>query len=108
MAGEDGTLSERMKNTPAAARVFAKTGTIGHGNTLSGYATTLRGERLLFSILGNNNNLHAQDANKVIDAICVAMVEELGRRNRTKRKKRKKVNAEVKEVGRKSIRSRFW
>jgi hypothetical protein len=32
----------------------------------------------LFSILGNNNNLHAQDANKVIDAICLAMVEELG------------------------------
>jgi serine-type D-Ala-D-Ala carboxypeptidase/endopeptidase (penicillin-binding protein 4) len=77
VAGEDGTLSDRMKNTPAAARVFAKTGTIGHGNALSGYATTVHGERLLFSILGNNNNLHAQDANKVIDAICVAMVEEL-------------------------------
>ena len=77
VAGEDGTLSDRMKDTPAAARIFAKTGTIGHGNALSGYATTLRGERLLFSILGNNN-LHAQDANKVIDAICVAMVEELG------------------------------
>ncbi len=84
VAGEDGTLSDRMKNTPAAARVFAKTGTIGHGNALSGYATTIRGERLLFSILGNNNNLHAQDANKVIDAICVAMVEELGREEKRK------------------------
>ena len=81
-AGEDGTLSDRMKNTPAAARVFAKTGTIGHGNALSGYATTVHGEKLLFSILGNNNNLHAQDANKVIDAICVAMVEELGQEKR--------------------------
>ena len=78
VAGEDGTLSDRMKNTAATARVFAKTGTIGHGNALSGYATTLHGEQLLFSILGNNNNLHAQDANKVIDSICVAMVEELG------------------------------
>lgn len=77
-AGEDGTLSERMKNTPAATRVFAKTGTIGHGNTLSGYATTIHGEHLAFSILGNNNNMHAQDANKVLDAICIAMVEELG------------------------------
>jgi D-alanyl-D-alanine carboxypeptidase/D-alanyl-D-alanine-endopeptidase (penicillin-binding protein 4) len=84
IAGEDGTLSDRMKNTPAAARIFAKTGTIGHGNTLSGYATTVRGERLLFSILGNNNNLHAQDANKVIDAICVAMVEELGQEKKRK------------------------
>jgi D-alanyl-D-alanine carboxypeptidase/D-alanyl-D-alanine-endopeptidase (penicillin-binding protein 4) len=87
VAGEDGTLSDRMKNTPATARVFAKTGTIGHGNTLSGYATTLHGERLLFSILGNNNNLHAQDANKVIDAICVAMVEELGPPPQTKKKR---------------------
>jgi serine-type D-Ala-D-Ala carboxypeptidase/endopeptidase (penicillin-binding protein 4) len=77
VAGEDGTLSDRMKNTPAAGRVFAKTGTIGRGNTLSGYATTVHGARLAFSILGNNNNLHAQDANKVLDAICVAMVEEL-------------------------------
>lgn len=85
LAGEDGTLSDRMKNTPAAGRVFAKTGTIGHGNTLSGYATTVRGERLLFSILGNNNNLHAQDANKVIDAICVAMVEELGEAGQEKK-----------------------
>jgi len=84
VAGEDGTLSDRMKNTPAASRVFAKTGTIGHGNALSGYATTLRGERLLFSILGNNNNLHAQDANKVIDAICIAMVEELGQEKKRK------------------------
>jgi D-alanyl-D-alanine carboxypeptidase/D-alanyl-D-alanine-endopeptidase (penicillin-binding protein 4) len=78
VAGEDGTLSERMKNTPAVKRIFAKTGTIGHGNSLSGYATTVHGGRLVFSILGNNNNMHAQDANKVIDAICVAMVEELG------------------------------
>ncbi|HEV7966362.1 MAG TPA: D-alanyl-D-alanine carboxypeptidase/D-alanyl-D-alanine-endopeptidase [Candidatus Acidoferrales bacterium] len=87
VAGEDGTLSDRMKNTTAAARVFAKTGTIGHGNALSGYATTVRGELLLFSILGNNNNLRAQEANKVIDAICVAMVEELGPAPRTQNKK---------------------
>jgi len=87
VAGEDGTLSERMKDTSAAARIFAKTGTIGHGNALSGYATTIRGERLLFSILGNNNNLHAQDANKVIDAICVAMVEELGVAPQAKKRK---------------------
>jgi len=83
-AGEDGTLAERMKNTPAAARIFAKTGTIGHGNALSGYATTVHGERLAFSILGNNNNMHAQDANKVIDAICIAMVEEPGAKEKGK------------------------
>jgi D-alanyl-D-alanine carboxypeptidase/D-alanyl-D-alanine-endopeptidase (penicillin-binding protein 4) len=84
VAGEDGTLSDRMKNTPAANKIFAKTGTIGHGNALSGYATTLHGERIAFSILGNNNNMHAQDVNKVIDAICLAMVEELGRAQKEK------------------------
>jgi D-alanyl-D-alanine carboxypeptidase/D-alanyl-D-alanine-endopeptidase (penicillin-binding protein 4) len=67
-----------MKNTPAAGRVFAKTGTIGHTNAISGYATTVKGERLIFSIVGNNNNLHAADANRVLDAITVAMTEELG------------------------------
>lgn len=78
VAGEDGTLSERMKNTAAASRVFAKTGTLGHVNSLSGYATTVLGTPLLFSILGSNNSLHAQDANRILDAIAVAMVEELG------------------------------
>ncbi|MBZ5644385.1 MAG: D-alanyl-D-alanine carboxypeptidase/D-alanyl-D-alanine-endopeptidase, partial [Acidobacteriia bacterium] len=77
-AGEDGTLADRMKNTPAAGRIFAKTGTIGHTNNLAGYATTVKGARLIFSVMGNNNNLHAADANKVLDAITVAMVEELG------------------------------
>jgi D-alanyl-D-alanine carboxypeptidase/D-alanyl-D-alanine-endopeptidase (penicillin-binding protein 4) len=67
-----------MKNTAAAGRVFAKTGTIGHVNALSGYATTLSGAHLIFSIVGNNNNLKAQAADAVLDAIANAMVEELG------------------------------
>jgi D-alanyl-D-alanine carboxypeptidase/D-alanyl-D-alanine-endopeptidase (penicillin-binding protein 4) len=77
VAGEDGTLADRMKNTSAAGRVFAKTGTEAHINALSGYATTVRGARLIFSILGNNSNLRATDANRVINSIVVAMVEEL-------------------------------
>lgn len=80
VAGEDGTLADRMKDTPAARRVFAKTGTETHVNSLSGYATTTRGERLIFSILGNNNNLTTMDAERVIDAVVVAMVRDLGSR----------------------------
>jgi hypothetical protein len=38
----------------------------------------VRGAHLIFSILENNDHLHAQGANAVIDAIAVAMVEELG------------------------------
>jgi D-alanyl-D-alanine carboxypeptidase/D-alanyl-D-alanine-endopeptidase (penicillin-binding protein 4) len=87
VAGEDGTLSDRMKNTPAAGHVFAKTGTVEHVVSLSGYATSQRGAHIIFSILGNNNNLHAQAADGVLDAIAVAMVEELGTAQAGRRKK---------------------
>src|SRR6267378_2991011 len=87
VAGEDGTLSDRMKNTAAAGRIFAKTGTVEHVVALSGYATTTRGAQLIFSILGNNNSLHAQTADAVLDAIAVAMIEELGPAPAKKRKK---------------------
>src|SRR5579872_5534263 len=78
VAGIDGTLAERMKNTAAEGRIFAKTGTVEHVVALSGYATTAHGAHLTFSILGNNNSIHAQNADAVLDSIAVAMVEELG------------------------------
>jgi len=78
VAGDDGTLSERMKNPPLLDRIQAKTGSLGHVNALSGYATTLRGEKLIFSMFGNNNALRGHDATEVMDAICAAMIEELG------------------------------
>ena len=82
VAGEDGTLADRMKNTAADGHVFAKTGTVEHVHALSGYATSVRDAHLIFSILGNNDILHAQAANAVMDAITVAMVEELGTKGR--------------------------
>lgn len=83
VAGEDGTLAERMKNTSAAGRILAKTGTLEHAVALGGYATTLHGARLVFSIFGNNFHLNGRAAPAVVDTICVAMVEELGASPRT-------------------------
>ena len=77
-AGEDGTLENRMKGTAAVGRVQAKTGTVNHVEGLSGYATTEHGEHLIFAIFGNGNGMRTHEAVGVVDAICVAMVEELG------------------------------
>jgi serine-type D-Ala-D-Ala carboxypeptidase/endopeptidase (penicillin-binding protein 4) len=86
IAGEDGTLSDRMLNTPAAGHVWAKTGTLGHVDALSGYATSARGEHLIFSFFGNNHMMKSKPAEDVLDAITVAMVKDLGAARRNGKK----------------------
>ncbi len=78
VAGEDGTLEGRMKGTAAAGRIQAKTGLVDHVEALSGFATTLRGERLIFSIMSDNHSASGRNAAAIVDSLCVAMVEELG------------------------------
>jgi len=78
IAGVDGTLETRLKDTVAASRIEAKTGALDHVRAISGFATTLRGERLIFAIFGNNNPQRGRDATVAADAIAVAMVEVLG------------------------------
>jgi serine-type D-Ala-D-Ala carboxypeptidase/endopeptidase (penicillin-binding protein 4) len=54
IAGVDGTLENRMNNTPAANNVHAKTGTLNGVSCLSGYVHTRDGEMLAFSIMMQN------------------------------------------------------
>jgi serine-type D-Ala-D-Ala carboxypeptidase/endopeptidase (penicillin-binding protein 4) len=78
VAGIDGTLETRMTKSVAQGLISAKTGSLSHVRSMSGFATTLRGEKLVFSIFGNNNAQPGHEATNVIDAIGVAMVETLG------------------------------
>ncbi|WP_419884055.1 D-alanyl-D-alanine carboxypeptidase/D-alanyl-D-alanine-endopeptidase [Peribacillus sp. B-H-3] len=72
---EGGTLRKRMKNTAAAGKVFAKTGTISSCSTLSGYATAKNGEKFIFSILINNFT-EEEGIQKIQDDIAVVLASE--------------------------------
>jgi serine-type D-Ala-D-Ala carboxypeptidase/endopeptidase (penicillin-binding protein 4) len=86
VAGVDGTLDTRMTDSRATGLIEAKTGSTDHVHALSGYATTLRGEYLVFSIFGNNDTQKAHDASLTVDAIATAMVETLGEPSPPKKK----------------------
>ena len=78
VAGVDGTLQNRMVRTPASGRIQAKTGEVEHERGLAGYATTLGGEHLVFSIFYNNNPQKGPESFAPIDLIATAMVETFG------------------------------
>src|SRR5271166_1752924 len=74
VSGVDGSLSDRLKTSPTKGMVHGKTGSLGHVNALSGYATTAKGERVAFSILSNNHNLPNRKAIDTIDRIVEKIV----------------------------------
>jgi len=72
----DGTLEDRMRNTAAAGRIHAKSGSLEHVRTRSGYAETASGRRLIFSFFGNNEPGKSHEATDVLDGLCVALADE--------------------------------
>ncbi|HZQ92006.1 MAG TPA: D-alanyl-D-alanine carboxypeptidase/D-alanyl-D-alanine-endopeptidase [Terriglobales bacterium] len=76
VAGMDGSLADRFRNSPALGHVFAKTGSLGHVNALSGYVKTAGGDTLVFSVIANNHNLTSRRALETIDLIVEQMVAE--------------------------------
>jgi D-alanyl-D-alanine carboxypeptidase/D-alanyl-D-alanine-endopeptidase (penicillin-binding protein 4) len=76
VAGTDGSLAERFRSTPAAGVVQAKTGSLAHVYSLSGYATTQSGDRIAFSVMTNNNNMPTKKALDTIDNIVVRLVDD--------------------------------
>ncbi|HLZ93555.1 MAG TPA: D-alanyl-D-alanine carboxypeptidase/D-alanyl-D-alanine-endopeptidase [Candidatus Acidoferrum sp.] len=80
VAGIDGTLETLMKNTPSAGRIHAKTGSVEHVRTRSGFADTPGGRRLIFSFLSNNQGGKNHEASDALDGLCLAMIEEFDRK----------------------------
>jgi D-alanyl-D-alanine carboxypeptidase/D-alanyl-D-alanine-endopeptidase (penicillin-binding protein 4) len=70
IAGVDGTLEERMKNTLAESNVHAKTGTLAGVSSLSGYVFSKHGNLITFSIMIQNFVENNSVARSFQDKIC--------------------------------------
>ena len=76
VGGQDGTLSTRFGGSGAAGRVYAKTGSLSHVSTLSGYIQRLDGSWVAFSILVNNyGGRGVSEVRGVMDRICNLILE---------------------------------
>lgn len=75
VAGQDGTLKNRMKGTPAEGNVHAKTGTIANTRGLSGYVTTRNGELLIFSFLINGHLLQSNETDLITDKVLELLAQ---------------------------------
>ncbi|HZJ71505.1 MAG TPA: D-alanyl-D-alanine carboxypeptidase, partial [Planctomycetota bacterium] len=77
VAGEDGSLDERLQEPAHAGSVRAKTGYISGVSCLSGYARTRSGRTLAFSILINDYGPKQtnQQMKAVQDDVCRALVD---------------------------------
>ncbi|MBO0863203.1 MAG: D-alanyl-D-alanine carboxypeptidase/D-alanyl-D-alanine-endopeptidase [Chloracidobacterium sp.] len=75
IAGVDGTLQRRMRDSAAANNLRGKTGSLIYVNALSGYIKTLRGQQLILSMMGNNYTGPGRDTTGVMDQICLMLAE---------------------------------
>lgn len=73
IAGVDGTLLTRMKNTRAETKVRAKTGYLTAVRSLCGYALTGDNEPVAFAIIANNFNVPVKLAENIQDLVCLRL-----------------------------------
>lgn len=71
LAGMTGTLRKAMKGTVAEGRVRAKTGTIASVKSFAGYARSVTGRKLIFSIIVNNYGGRVKPMKKKLEAVMV-------------------------------------
>ena len=72
VAGDDGTLKSRMKDTPAQYNVHAKTGTLTGISSLAGYAQSSDCHMLAFCII-NQGVLKNAEGRSFQDQVCTAL-----------------------------------
>ena len=73
IAGVNGDLSYRMKESPLKGNLRAKTGLIGQVRSFSGYVQDADGEMLVFGFMINQMFIDYTEVDKFIDLACVLL-----------------------------------
>ncbi|MFZ1925384.1 MAG: D-alanyl-D-alanine carboxypeptidase/D-alanyl-D-alanine-endopeptidase [Solirubrobacteraceae bacterium] len=71
VAGQTGTLSERMRHTPASGRCQAKTGTLNGVSNLAGYCESEGGDILAFTFF--NDGIETYEAHTIQDNMAITL-----------------------------------
>lgn len=73
VAGVDGTLTNRFRNSPLKGKLWAKTGTLNEAVALSGYLTAASGKTLVFSVMVNGHRPGSNAESAAVEKICEAI-----------------------------------
>jgi serine-type D-Ala-D-Ala carboxypeptidase/endopeptidase (penicillin-binding protein 4) len=73
IAGVDGTLEGRFRNSPLAGKMWAKTGTLNETSCVTGYLTAASGQTIAFSVMVNARRPGSQAELKALDQIVEAI-----------------------------------
>ena len=75
IGGVDGTLRRHFEGNPEGKRLRAKSGSLAHVATMSGYVESTTWGPLAFSVLFNNYNAETAEATLLLDKIGLALLE---------------------------------
>jgi D-alanyl-D-alanine carboxypeptidase/D-alanyl-D-alanine-endopeptidase (penicillin-binding protein 4) len=73
IAGVDGTLQSRFRNSPLAGKIWAKTGTLNETSCITGYLTAASGRTIAFSVMVNARRPGSQAELQALDRIVEAI-----------------------------------
>ena len=73
--GVNGNVANRLKDTPASGRVWAKTGSMSQVRSLSGYLMTADGEPLVFAFIANGFRVPTREIDAAIDKALLRLLD---------------------------------
>jgi D-alanyl-D-alanine carboxypeptidase/D-alanyl-D-alanine-endopeptidase (penicillin-binding protein 4) len=73
--GVSGNVANRLKDTPASGRIWAKTGSMSQVRSLSGYVVTGEGEPLVFAFIVNGFRVPAREIDAAMDKALLRLVD---------------------------------